>query len=196
MRRVRDEGRGIAGMFGRGGPDTLELFAGTDYSGQRKEITGAVASFRDIDFNDRAISVRVPAGQSWELCVNVNFDDCRVVNASMPDLNVIGLRRVVSSARPRQFGRGGGGGFPPGQVRVRIIMFDRVNFTGNSITLDDAQPTLGGFNNRAQSLQVIGGRWEICDSQRYRGRCETVTGNIRDLRSLKLDNRVESARPR
>ncbi len=31
---------------------------------------------------------------------------------------------------------------------------------------------------------------------RYRGRCSTITNNVRDLRELRLDNRVQSVRPR
>ena len=105
LRRVRG---------GRGGSQPppssprLELFAGKDFSGQRVVLTGPAPDFtnRNVRFNDRAMSIRMPAGQSWEICVNINYDDCRVVTESMPDLGVIGFNRVVSSARPRVTGRG------------------------------------------------------------------------------------------
>jgi Beta/Gamma crystallin len=194
MRRVR-VGSGFPGG-GRGdGIQTLELFAGTSYSGQRKVISGPVANFRDIDFNDRAMSVRTRGGASWELCVGANYDDCRVVSGDVPDLESLGLRRLVSSARPRAFGRGRGG-FPPPPVRMQIVLFEGPNFTGRSITLDDARPSLGSFNNRAQSLQVVGGRWELCDGPRYGGRCATVVNSVRSLSELRLDRRIQSVRPR
>lgn len=84
----------------------LELFAGTRYSGQRVILDGPIADFSkgDTKFNDRAMSVRVGAGQSWEICVNANYDDCRVIDHDVPDLSSLGISRVVSSARPR-FGR-------------------------------------------------------------------------------------------
>jgi hypothetical protein len=84
----------------------IELFAGTQYSGQRIILNGPTPDFskNDVKFNDRAMSVRVPAGQSWEICVGANYDDCRVIDKDVPDLSVLGISRVVSSARPR-FGR-------------------------------------------------------------------------------------------
>jgi hypothetical protein len=84
----------------------IELFAGTQYTGQRIILNGPTPDFSkgDVKFNDRAMSVRVPAGQSWEICVGANYDDCRVINRDVPDLSTLGISRVVSSARPH-FGR-------------------------------------------------------------------------------------------
>lgn len=84
----------------------LELFAGTRYSGQRIILNGPTPDFSkgDVKFNDRAMSVRVPAGQSWEICVGANYDDCRVIDRDVPDLSTLGISRLISSARPR-FGR-------------------------------------------------------------------------------------------
>jgi hypothetical protein len=104
MRRLR--GRGSAGQGGRSiGGAALELFAGTNYSGQRKLVTAAVANFREIDFNDRAGSIRVRGG-IWEVCISADYDDCRVLQDDVPDLRTMGLARVISSARPRPIGRG------------------------------------------------------------------------------------------
>ena len=98
-----------AGAIGRaraGRRARIELFAGTRYSGQRVILNGPTPDFSkgDVKFNDRAMSVRVPAGQSWEICVGANYDDCRVIDRDVPDLATLGISRVVSSARPR-FGR-------------------------------------------------------------------------------------------
>lgn len=81
----------------------IELFAGTRFSGQRLILNGPTPDFskNDVKFNDRAMSVRVPAGQAWEICVGANYDDCRVVDHDVPDLSTLGISRVVSSARPR-----------------------------------------------------------------------------------------------
>jgi hypothetical protein len=98
MHRVR----GRVGGFGRTQTNqTLELFAGTSYSGQRYVINGPVTNLRSSGFNDRALSVRLRGGGSWELCLNADFDDCRVVSDDVPDLNRIGLTRAISSVRPR-----------------------------------------------------------------------------------------------
>lgn len=89
-----------------GGPQWhLELFAGTRYSGQRFVIDGPTPDFSKTGFNDRAMSARVPAGQSWEVCINANYDQCSVIDHDVPDLGQIGLTRLISSARPHSRGR-------------------------------------------------------------------------------------------
>ncbi len=79
----------------------LELFAGTRFSGQSIRLGGPAPDLGHSGFNDRAMSVRVPRGQVWEICVNANYDDCRVVDHDVPDLGTLGVNRLVSSARPR-----------------------------------------------------------------------------------------------
>lgn len=171
----------------------LQLFAGTNYSGQRKEIAEAVSNFREIEFNDRALSLRLIGGGSWELCVNADFDDCRVISDDVPDLNALGLERMVSWARPRPFGRGGGS---RGSDREGIVLFAGPNFTGASMSITPARSSLGSFNDRAHSVRILSGRWELCASQNYGGRCVVVTNDLGDLRPVQLDGLVRSVRPR
>jgi len=53
-----------------------------------------------------------------------------------------------------------------------------------------------GFNDRASSVIVDGGRWEVCDSADFRGRCVVLrTGSYDSLARLGLDNRLSSVRP-
>jgi hypothetical protein len=191
VRRVR-QGRGGGGIFPPR-PNTLELYAGVDYSGQRVALAGATSDFRRIDFNDRAMSLRVPRNQAWEICVHDNFDDCRVVTEDIPDLNRMGISRVLSSARPRS-GRGGGGGVFPG-ARPRIVLYDRTGYSGRSLTIEDSRSNLSFFGNQAGSAQVVG-RWELCDEPGFNGRCVTVTSDVRDLGRLGLRDRISSVRPR
>jgi hypothetical protein len=172
----------------------LELYAGLQYSGQRLVLTEAVSDFRRREFNDRAISVRVPRGETWEICINANYDDCRLISEDTPDLGLIGFSRNISAARPRATGRGRGFPFPGG--RQQLVLFDRVNFAGRSLTLTDDEPNLRFFSNDAGSVQVQGGRWELCDQPRYGGRCATITESERDLRRLGLRDRVSSVRRR
>ena len=171
---------------------TLELFAGTNYSGQRKLIDTATDDFEDIDFNDRALSVRVRG--SWEICVNADFDDCRVVGENVPDLSRLGLSRLVSSARPRFAGpRGGGRAEQPSRG---IVLYSGRNFAGDSIALTQARPSLGVFNDEAQSVRIFSGQWEVCDATNYRGACRVLTSDVRDLRTFDLAGVIRSVRPR
>lgn len=53
-----------------------------------------------------------------------------------------------------------------------------------------------GFNDRASSVVVERGRWEVCEHQRFEGRCVVLRrGNYPSLRDMGLENRVSSVRP-
>ncbi|HUL71798.1 MAG TPA: beta/gamma crystallin-related protein [Vicinamibacterales bacterium] len=84
----------------------LELYAGLKFTGQRVVFDLPNPDLSKIRYNDRAMSARVPDGQTWELCVNAGYRDCRVVDHDIPDLNAIGISRLISSVRPRFNPRG------------------------------------------------------------------------------------------
>jgi hypothetical protein len=202
-RRVQGGGGSGRGGGGRGGgsfdrprPGTIELYAGTQYSGQREIVEQAEPNLRRFDFNDRASSLRVAAGEAWEVCVNQNYDDCRLVDEDMPTLNQLGLNREISSVRPRPnwgggIGRGGRGG-----PRPQAILYDQANYRGRSIILAGEEPRIQLTSNSAGSLRIISGRWELCVQPGFSGRCVTVNQNVPDIRRLSLPGRVSSARPR
>lgn len=79
-----------------------------------------------------------------------------------------------------------------------IRFFESENLTGQSFT---AATTIDnferfGFNDRASSLEVHSGAWELCSDAYFRGHCVTLRAGIyRSLQSMGLDHRVSSARP-
>src|SRR6187455_2412397 len=53
-----------------------------------------------------------------------------------------------------------------------------------------------GFNDRASSVVVDRGRWEVCEDTRFAGRCVVLRrGSYDSLRQMGLDNRISSVRP-
>jgi Beta/Gamma crystallin len=199
VRRIRgsnDNGNGRNGGGGNGGSATgnLELFAGTRYSGQRVIVDRAESNLRRVNFNDRASSLRVPRGEAWEVCVNADFDDCRVVENDVPDLGPIGLNREISSARPRPLGFGRGGG--PTANRPRVVLYDGRNYQGRATTIDDDTPSLRWTTNTAGSVRVLFGRWQLCEDAQYGGRCVNVTQDVPDLERFGMGNRISSVRQR
>ena len=192
---VRRVGGRDTGPGGRPLPPVtaFELYAGTQYSGEKIVLREATPDFRRRDFNDRALSLRVPRGETWEVCVNTGYDDCRVVTEDVPDLSTIGLNRLISSARPRATGRGRGPSLP---ATPQIVLYDAANFTGRNVSIDSDQRSLSLFNNQAGSVQVLAGRWELCDRPGYEGTCLTTTESIRDLGRSSLRGRVASVRRR
>jgi uncharacterized protein YcfJ len=53
-----------------------------------------------------------------------------------------------------------------------------------------------GFNDRASSVVVDRGRWEVCEDARFEGRCVILRrGSYDSLRSMGLGNQISSVRP-
>lgn len=53
-----------------------------------------------------------------------------------------------------------------------------------------------GFNDRASSVVVDRGRWEVCEDARFEGRCVVLRrGSYESLRGMGMENRISSVRP-
>lgn len=50
-----------------------------------------------------------------------------------------------------------------------------------------------GVHDAASSLATLGGSWRVCSKKHFKGRCEIVSGVVRDLKSLKLNDKITSA---
>ena len=187
----------------RGGGRSLTFYSQPDYSGQSVTINQDVTDFRTINFNDRALSVRVTGNGSWTICQDSNFRGvCRQISADVPRLSAISLDGHVSSARMEYDGTTGGrpGGGRPGSnrgPRNGIRMFDGRQFSGQilDVQFDNSNLTGQGFNDRAESVQIARGEtWEFCEHANFRGRCITLEGRVGDLGSYRMDNQVSSVR--
>ena len=98
-RRIRD-GRSGSGRGNSGQRNSLVLFSGTEFSGDRRSFSDELANLQFIDFNDKARSVRVEGNLSWQICVDANYQNCVVVSRHTSDLARIGMARRISSVRP------------------------------------------------------------------------------------------------
>jgi len=86
-----------------------------------------------------------------------------------------------------------------GSAAGQVTLYDRESFHGRSMAAERAIENLEsfGFNDRASSIVVRGGWWQLCDHARFRGRCVTVgPGEYASLNGIGLAKRVTSLRPR
>jgi len=77
-----------------------------------------------------------------------------------------------------------------------ITLYESAGFGGRNVTLRAYTPNVGevGFNDRASSLVVLSGRWEVCTDASFGGYCTTLApGEYRTLDG-RLNNRISSAR--
>ncbi|HZV92158.1 MAG TPA: beta/gamma crystallin family protein [Caldimonas sp.] len=81
---------------------------------------------------------------------------------------------------------------------AQITFFENDGFRGRSFTTDRAVGDFNrfGFNDRASSVIVRSGRWELCDDARFGGRCIMLRpGRYRSLSAMGLNDRISSVRP-
>ena len=73
------------------------------------------------------------------------------------------------------------------QAAAQITLYEGEGFRGPAVTADkaiwDFDPF--GFNDRARSLVVTSGTWQVCQDARFQGHCVVLQpGNYDSLRSM------------
>lgn len=80
---------------------------------------------------------------------------------------------------------------------AQITLYEGEGFRGRAFTTTGRIDNFmrNGFNDRASSIIVDSGDWEVCEDLNYRGRCVLLhRGSYDSLRSLGLNDRVTSVR--
>ena len=83
-----------------------------------------------------------------------------------------------------------------GLLAGEITLYAAPDFHGQRLTLDRPASDLerADFNDRASSIVVREGTWEVCTDAHFGGRCQTLRpGEYADL-SRSLENRISSVR--
>jgi uncharacterized protein YcfJ len=81
---------------------------------------------------------------------------------------------------------------------AQVTFYENEDFRGRSFVTSSWINDFSryGFNDRASSVIVSSGRWEVCEDMRYRGRCVLLqTGHYDSLRAMNMNNRISSVRP-
>jgi uncharacterized protein YcfJ len=84
------------------------------------------------------------------------------------------------------------------QAAAQITLYQREGFRGPVFRADGPVWNLdrAGFNDRARSVIIEHGRWEVCDDAHYGGRCAVLRpGSYPSLAEMGLGNRISSVRP-
>jgi hypothetical protein len=86
----------------------------------------------------------------------------------------------------------------PLPATAQITFYEGEGFRGRAFiarqSVQDFSRT--GFNDRAASVLVERGRWEVCEHSRFRGSCVVLgPGSYDNLRGMRLTDRISSTRP-
>ena len=82
-------------------------------------------------------------------------------------------------------------------VSAQVRFYEHDNFHGHAFTADKPVADFArvGFNDKASSAIVRGGRWQLCDDARYGGRCVVLApGRYPSLGAMGMNDRVSSTR--
>ena len=171
----------------------ITVYADAGFKGDNATFRSDQSDLGPSGFGNRISSLQVAPGEIWEVCQGINYGPpCQVFSGNEADLRRRSWNDRISSLR-RVRGRAGGGGFPnPG--RGRLVLYSDERFRGEAVPISGPTPSLGSFNDKAESLRIDSGTWEVCEDINY-GKCRTVSRDMSSLGSLGLAKRVSSVRP-
>jgi hypothetical protein len=156
-------------------------------------------------FGRRASSVWVKSGR-WQLCSDGNYrGQCIVLDPGRyENLKDQGLNDAITSVRHVREGGSdrsptGGNWRDDGGQSQAIVLFEDANFAGTTYTVEGQRNvdnlSSAGFNDRASSVVVKGGLWQLCSDARYQGQCVTVgPGRYPSLQEQGLNDAISSVR--
>lgn len=135
--------------------------------GRSFTFESSVPNLQGSRLNDRASSLSVREG-TWQLCSEPYYrGTCVTVGpGEYRSLRAAGLDNRISSIREIGWQSGGGGGASRG-----LVLYDQPNFAGRSVRVDGIAESLERFNDRARSMIIYDGEWELCQHDRFRGDC-------------------------
>jgi hypothetical protein len=187
------------------GYNGITVFEHPDFRGDSVSFRDAIPDLREYRLNDRISSLELDGNQAWEVCQDINFGGrCRVFTDTIDDLRFDGWNDRISSIRPAGLARNNGRGWGWGNQRDRrnigrtgagrITLYDRTNYRGQSRDVLASSTNLGSAGDRARSVRVDGGTWELCEGVFRNARCVTIDNDVPDLQNLGLRNGVTSVR--
>lgn len=166
----------LAAWAGLAGAQDILFFEQPDFNGRRFGSNYSVNNLADQGFNDRASSIVVRNG-AWQLCTDAYFRGRCVTlqSGEYRNLAQIGLSNSISSARELGVVPPGPGPGPGPGRGASVTLYEDYGFRGASLDVDRTLGNLARseFNDRARSMIVHDGTWELCRDDGFRGGCQT-----------------------
>ncbi|MEN3069581.1 beta/gamma crystallin-related protein [Uliginosibacterium sediminicola] len=84
------------------------------------------------------------------------------------------------------------------QAMAQITFYEGSDFRGRAFTTSKSLSNFqrGGFNDRASSVEVSRGRWQVCSDVGFKGHCVILRqGSYDSLQGMGMQRRISSVRP-
>ena len=191
----------------------ISLYTDDNFKGRAVVLRDTTDDLSRVNFNDTVSSIRVGSG-TWEVCMHANFKgECKTLERgeyrSMP-----GMNDKISSVRELD-GRHGGGSRPPAAPEpdapppprdappppperergAALEVFSAPGRSGASVDVNSDRDDFAdiGFNDRAVSIRVRHGYWQLCSDANFHGSCRVYSPGSYDL-TRSLEGKLSSAR--
>ncbi|MEO8124190.1 MAG: beta/gamma crystallin-related protein [Burkholderiales bacterium] len=177
----------------------VTFYESEGFRGRAVTTAEQLDNFGGSGFNDRASSVVVERG-NWEVCENIRFGGrCMVLRpGSYTSLAAMGMNDRLSSVRPLGDSAHYANEAPVPQAGAQVTFYESEGFRGRAVTTAEQLDNFGGsgFNDRASSVIVERGNWEVCENIRFGGRCMVLRpGNYASLQAMGMNDQISSVRP-
>ena len=177
----------------------LTFYEFPDFGGGSYDAYDAIADLANTGYNDRANSVVIRNGM-WQLCTDANYRG-RCVTLQPGEYREPGIDRIVgqdlvgAARRLRPHGRRPGRQrAPPAARPSSCSTISSRRATSSRSTVPSTTSSARTFNDRARSMIINAGRWELCRDAFFHGTCE-VYGPGRYDAIGDLSGEVSSLRP-
>jgi hypothetical protein len=163
---------------------SLTLYSGTNYTGDKKVLTLVVGGF---------VARSADASGRWRVCTGpFGLIGCRTIDGKVPDLGGSGMTVLsavygVGTSGPTPPSGGGQTSTTPGTPALPsygISLFAGTSYSGRQQTISGDNSNLDsiGFGDTASSaLTAANETWELCEHSNYAGRCVQVRGAFPNL---------------
>ena len=204
MKRLRIATAVAAALFAGAAMADITVYNRDNFAGQGMTMRGANENLKGTGFYDSISSIEVHSGR-WEVCSLPGFrGDCRVLEegrySNLPQVlnhrieSVRPLDRVAYN-EPRRYDDGRYA-YRRGADAGAVQLYSAPGFRGPSIALDNNAWNLErrGFAERASSVIVNEGRWELCTEPGFNGRCRVFGPGQYAQLGPRLNDNVSSLR--
>jgi hypothetical protein len=190
----------ISAQPGQGRGSGVTVYADINYRGQSATLRNDTPNLASTGWNDAISSIGIPDGETWEICQDSDYRQCRQLSGNVADLRAMGwndrissLRRIDNTGardRPRDSWETYNG--------TGVTVYVNPNFGGQSTLLRGATPNLVPYkvNDKVSSIRITSGEaWEVCQDRDYGSQCQVLSASVADLRTMGWNDRISSLRP-
>ena len=177
----------VATLFAGAALADVTVYNRNHFAGPSLTLRGEQRDLEGSGFYDSISSIEVHQGR-WQFCSQPDFaGDCAVLGPGRYPTLDRSLNHRIESVRPVGIAR---------PVRADVELYSGPRFRGDSTAINRDAWSLErrGFDQRASSVVVNEGRWELCTEPGYRGNCRVFGPGEYARLGPRMDDQVSSLR--